>query len=408
MARKRLNIWLLLSGLYITQHLGLGFFWIALVAIMRGQGVPLERLGVIYLLGLFWVVKFLWAPLVDRLDFGRLGHYRGWLIFTQGGMVLSLAVIGCFDISTQFNAVLAGCVGFAFLSSTQDIATDGLACRLLSAEERGLGSGIQSAGGMLGNMLGGGAVLMLYPYLGWKGCISILALCTSFSLFQVLCYQEKTYWIKAHDNHALFRRFRSFWQISGHKQWLVLLLIYPIGNSLAYALLTPMLIDVGWSMGRIGMVMNILGSALSVSASLFTGWLLRKRTRLSVLIGTSLIQVICLLVLTLPLTGPPTDLRIYCGVGACFLNHGTLSVLMNTLMMDHASLKNPGTDFTLQFSVYALMMNIAAAGSTTLAGHLGYLAVVMVACAFACLALGLLLYFSFCKKRLNFVQVQGK
>ena len=393
MTRKPLSTWLLLASLYMTQNLGLGFFWIALVAIMRRQGIPLEQLGVIYLLGLFWAVKFLWAPLIDRYGFGQLGHYRGWLLLTQGGMVLCLVVIGCLDIATQFGAVFAGCAVLAFLSSTQDIATDGLSCRLLSEKERGLGNGIQSAGGMLGNLLGGGAVLMAYPYLGWKGCMAILALGTSVSLFQVLCYQEKTCPVGSQSGRALLRRFWSFWQTPGHKQWLLLLLIYPIGKALAYAILTPMLVDVGWSMERIGVVMNILGSVLSLLASLFTGLLLRRLARFSVLMGMSIAYVIGLLTLTLPLIGPPDDWRIHCAIGACFLVHGSLSTLMSTMMMDRVSLKSPATDFTLQFSVYFLVMNMAAAGSTILAGRLGYLTVVMVACAFACLALGLALYF---------------
>jgi PAT family beta-lactamase induction signal transducer AmpG len=115
-----------------------------------------------------------------------------------------------------------GCAVLAFLSSTQDIATDGLSCRLLSEKERGLGNGIQSAGGMLGNLLGGGAVLMAYPYLGWKGCMVILALGTSVSLFQVLCYREKTCSCNTQSSRALLRRFWSFWQTPGHKQWLLL------------------------------------------------------------------------------------------------------------------------------------------------------------------------------------------
>ena len=123
MTRKPLSTWLLLASLYMTQNLGLGFFWIALVAIMRRQGMPLEQLGVIYLLGLFWVIKFLWAPLIDRYGFGRLGHYRGWLLLTQSGMVLCLVVIGCLDIATQLGAVFAGCAVLAFLCSSQDIAT---------------------------------------------------------------------------------------------------------------------------------------------------------------------------------------------------------------------------------------------------------------------------------------------
>jgi hypothetical protein len=48
MTPKPLSTWLLLASLYMTQHFGLGFFWIALVAIMRRQCDPLERLGLIY------------------------------------------------------------------------------------------------------------------------------------------------------------------------------------------------------------------------------------------------------------------------------------------------------------------------------------------------------------------------
>lgn len=402
MERKPLSTWLLLVSLYITQNLGLGFFWIALVAIMRQQGVPLERLGVIYLLGLFWVINFLWAPLIDRIDFGRFGHYRGWLLLTQAGMVLCLAVIGSFDITTQFNAIFAGCTVLAFLSSTQDIATDGLSCRLLSAKERGLGNGIQSSGRMLGNLLGGGAVLMAYPYLGWQGCMTIMALCTSVSLFQVLCYQEKIWSCKPQSSRALLRRFWRFWQTPGHKQWLVLLLIYPVGGALVYAILTPMLVDIGWSMKRIGMVMNILGSGVSILVSLFTGWLLRQWARFPVLIGISIAYVICLLTMALPMIGPPDTWRLYCALGACFLVHGGVSVLISTMMMDRVSQHSPATDFTLQCSVHYLVMNVAAAGSTLLAGRLGYLAVVMVAFAFACLALGLSLYFKpSAKKRMG-------
>jgi len=43
--------WWLLASLYTTQYLGLGFFMVALVAILRERGVPLEQLGMVYLLG---------------------------------------------------------------------------------------------------------------------------------------------------------------------------------------------------------------------------------------------------------------------------------------------------------------------------------------------------------------------
>ncbi len=228
---KPLSTWLLLANLYMTQFMGLSFFMIALVVIMRRQGMPLERLGGIYLLGLFWVIKFLWAPLVDRFGIKRMGHYRSWLLLTQTGMMLSLFAISFLDIATQFGAVLGGCVVLAVFSSTQDIAADGLVCCMLSREERGLGSGIQYAGGMLGNLVGGGAVLMAYPHIGWKGSMLVLGLFTLVSWFQVLCFREPDHNTEPQANPLLLARFLTFWKIPGHGQWLLLLALVRIATA---------------------------------------------------------------------------------------------------------------------------------------------------------------------------------
>jgi predicted MFS family arabinose efflux permease len=301
--------------------------------------------------------------------------------------VVSLAIIACFDIETQFGTVFAGCAALAFLSSTQDIATDGLSFCLLSKSERGMGNGIQAAGGMLGNMLGGGAVLMVYPYLGWTGCMGLLAAGTTVSLVQVLCFRERPHAAGSEKDPSFLFRFWRFWQIPGHKQWLLILLIFPVGGTLGYALITPMLVDTGWPMARIGMLINVIGATLSVLAALLTGWLLRRQTRFTVMTGTAVAQIMGLLALVLLQTGPRENWRIYAAAGTFFLSRGALFALMNTLMMDRASLKSPATDFTLQYSVYSLVMFISAVSSTTLAGAMGYRWVLMAACTISCLAL---------------------
>lgn len=42
--------YVLLAALYTSQFLPLGFFYIALTAVLRRQGVSLERIGLIHLL----------------------------------------------------------------------------------------------------------------------------------------------------------------------------------------------------------------------------------------------------------------------------------------------------------------------------------------------------------------------
>ncbi|MDA0221277.1 MAG: MFS transporter, partial [Proteobacteria bacterium] len=66
-----------------------------LQAWMTDSGVDLTLIGIFALVGLPYSIKFVWAPLVDRVRLPvlarRLGHRRAWLLATQG--LLALAVV---------------------------------------------------------------------------------------------------------------------------------------------------------------------------------------------------------------------------------------------------------------------------------------------------------------------------
>ena len=82
--------WILLTALYVSQFLPVAFFFMGLPVILRDQGMGLEQIGALYGLGMVWVLKFLWAPLLDRVRFGRFGHYRAWLLLAQAGIAIVL------------------------------------------------------------------------------------------------------------------------------------------------------------------------------------------------------------------------------------------------------------------------------------------------------------------------------
>src|SRR5438874_11257294 len=53
---------------------------------MRDQGTSLSAIGFLSWVGLAYSLKFLWAPIVDRVDaplFGWLGRRRGWMVVAQ-------------------------------------------------------------------------------------------------------------------------------------------------------------------------------------------------------------------------------------------------------------------------------------------------------------------------------------
>ena len=378
-SRMSRQTWLLLGSLYTTQFLGLGFFVVALVAILRQRGAGLETVSLVYMLGLVWPLKALWAPAIDRFGSSRLGHYRGWLVVTQGTLVALLLVIGRLDVIDDFALVYGLCLAVALLSATQDIALDGLACRLLAPSERGLGNGLQIAGGLIGNLLGGGVILMAYPHLGWSGCLLLLAAGTAVSLLQLLWFREPLWAARTAGTGRLVARVVSFWRMPGGGRWLALLLLFPVGSGMAYAVITPALVDAGWDLGRIGLVVNVAGSLAGLAAALGTGWLLARVSRRAALIGAAVVQLVGVMAVFLPVVDGAAGYAAGLGVVLFFLGYNPAATVLATLMMDRASPASPATDYTLQYSVnqFAAMATMSAAAA--LAAPLGYCGVLALA-----------------------------
>src|SRR5689334_15489882 len=69
---------------------------------LREEGTSLTAIGFLSWVGIAYSLKFLWAPVMDRVDlplFSKLGHRRGWIIFSQ--FVVGLALIAMAWIGTN-------------------------------------------------------------------------------------------------------------------------------------------------------------------------------------------------------------------------------------------------------------------------------------------------------------------
>lgn len=385
--KKNFSTWLLFGSLYSTQYLGLSFFIVALVAILREDGAPLEQISLIYLLGMIGACKFLWAPFIDKLKIGRnLGHYRSWLLLMQSSLVIILLVLSTLDLSTQFTAIYILCLLMTFISATQDIAVDGLVCRMLSSEERGLGNGIQTAGGMIGFMIGGGLILMAYPALGWMHSIWILAVGTSISLIQLIPFKEPVWPTTERSNQPVFRRFSTLWREMGGVTWISVLLCFPMGITIAYALTTPILVDAHWTLQRIGLVVNIIGPIIGMLSALLTGWLISRYGRQKIMMYSSVIQVMAILAIGTLALGYTTDLTVSFAISVYYFGYTPAMTLLCTLIMDHSSIQTPSTDYTLQYSLYQLFNLFIAGAGVFVAGKIGYIYTLSIAILLAIFA----------------------
>src|SRR5271170_1294909 len=61
---------------------------------LRDEHTSLTAIAFLSWVGIAYSLKFLWAPLLDRVDLrllNRLGHRRGWMMFSQ--IVVGLALV---------------------------------------------------------------------------------------------------------------------------------------------------------------------------------------------------------------------------------------------------------------------------------------------------------------------------
>src|SRR5210317_1363823 len=131
-------VFILLTSLYFSQGLPAGLLAHALPAMLRQYQVSLEYIGLLELLALPWMLKFIWAPYVDRFHFRSTGPHRSWILPMQASVILLLIALSQFDPGQIFQAYLVPFFAILLLfnvcSATQDIATDGLTIKLLPSE----------------------------------------------------------------------------------------------------------------------------------------------------------------------------------------------------------------------------------------------------------------------------------
>lgn len=170
---------LLLCYMYFLQGLPYGLQARFLPIYFRVNGMSLSNISFIKILFFPWLCKFLWAPLVDHY-----GNKSIWLTWSMLGLCITSIIAACFE--PHWLLPLCSILFlFNFLTSTQDIATDGLAIEILTASEIANGNIAQVVGYKIGAIVGGGLLTWLSDYFSWGTIFTTLALNYAMAVYVV-------------------------------------------------------------------------------------------------------------------------------------------------------------------------------------------------------------------------------
>ncbi|MGE0334497.1 MAG: MFS transporter [Gammaproteobacteria bacterium] len=138
-------------------------------------GVDLKTIGAMSLIGLPYLYKFLWAPLLDRYVPVRGGRRRGWLFVTQAILAAILLALAELSPARDLTMIVVLVATLALMSATQDIVVDAYRAEVLPPDERGFGAGLSIAGYRLAMIVSGAGVLLLADARGFEDSLRALA-----------------------------------------------------------------------------------------------------------------------------------------------------------------------------------------------------------------------------------------
>jgi PAT family beta-lactamase induction signal transducer AmpG len=160
--------------------LGLGFgsglpnllIFDTLSAWLRDSGLSLKVISIFSLATLAYSVKFLWAPLVDRLSIPFLtrwlGQRRAWMIATQILVLASLLLVAGGDPKAGLARFALFAVLTGFAGATQDIVIDAWRIEASEMSRQGAMAAAYQWGYRIAIIIAGALPLFLAGPIGWN------------------------------------------------------------------------------------------------------------------------------------------------------------------------------------------------------------------------------------------------
>ena len=358
--------------LYIAQSIPSSFFATALQVMMREANYSLATIGLLQLVKLPWVVKFLWSPLVDRHCLtGR--DFRRCIVVSEIVYAIFIILAGHLNVTDNLYLIIFMVMLSLVASATQDIATDALAILMHTGRDKSMVNSMQSMGSFGGALIGSGVLLLVLHQFGWHMVTPFLGVFVLLMLIPLLRRKDLNIAQKDVRQRARLTDFASFFVQRGIWRQIGFLLLYYASIIGIHSMMRPWLVDLGYSMKEIGVMSGIIGTSSAFCASFGAGFIVRR-----IGIFTARILFACFILLTtlyflgLVMLGTPTTAMLYGGIVLMWMSYGMATIVVYTSAMECVRPGREGTDFTVQTVLTHLSGIIMAGLSGAVADHFGY------------------------------------
>jgi PAT family beta-lactamase induction signal transducer AmpG len=251
---------------------------------LRDAGTTLAAIGFISWVGLAYSLKFLWAPIIDRVDAplaARLGRRRSWMLVSQ--IVVGLALTAMAMIGLRAGVMTIGVLALvlAFSSSTQDIVIDAWRIEVaVDGDELGMLSSAYQLGYRVAILMTEAVILILANHFGWQLSYGVMAALMIIGVVATMVAMEP-HRVPAPGTSAtataplttlrglvdaIVSPFSEFFRAHGSLAVLMLAMIsfYQLGDYFSAPMYNPYYHDLGLSKDVVGTVRASVGTVATI------------------------------------------------------------------------------------------------------------------------------------------------
>ena len=246
---------------------------------LREYGLQLSTIGLLSYVSMFYVFKFLWAPLIDRWNaplLGVLGRRRSWLVLAILGLIAALVGMA-FTGPAQLTTFVGLAALTAFAGATQDTVVDAYRIEIAPLEAQGALAATYTLGYRIGLIVSGAGALYIAEFSGWQIAYLSMAVVLLLPLLAALFAREPEQ-IQVRERkrfgEAFVGPFNEFFRRHGLVVAIALLVfigLFKLPDQMLGVVAGPFYIDTGYSKAQIAMVSKLYGVWIGIAGAFLGG-----------------------------------------------------------------------------------------------------------------------------------------
>jgi PAT family beta-lactamase induction signal transducer AmpG len=265
----------------------------ALQAWLKDVGTTNTTIGVMSYVALPYLLKFLWAPLIDRYPLPWLGRRRGWILAMQVALAVTIGLFALQNPAVALTPITICAVVIVFFSATQDIAYDAWRTDVSLPSERGLAAAAHNLGYRSAAWIASAVALVVADQFGWRPAFLILAVVMLlFCVATVLAPTTHNTYQPRSLAESVVAPLKELLGTPNAVTLIAVVLLFKIGDAFANKLFTPFMMDVGFSKTEIALAVKALFTASTLVGSVLGGVLMVRLGLLRSMLAFGVLQAL--------------------------------------------------------------------------------------------------------------------